>query len=148
MNVYEPSTWHDIALHPQFKGGEFKPEWYNGDLDQDLALLRKVASRLIMTGDFACSLCVLDDCTMYVRVFESGGAIAHIAAASFEPDYVYYLETIDSRDEQFVATYDELLLFIKETARNAANGDLKEEEYFRGDDVDDACGIMDDDHRS
>jgi hypothetical protein len=63
-----PNSWLDLSLHPSFVGKPFDKTWYDGDLDQDLLLLRR-ASALIThdTPDFAPEFVVLDDCTFFAE---------------------------------------------------------------------------------
>ena len=68
FEVTNPDSWLDLSLHPFFEGKTFDKTWYDGDVDEDLRLLRRASSLIAHdTPEFKPELVVLDDCTFFTE---------------------------------------------------------------------------------
>lgn len=79
MDTRNPSTWLNIELHPAFADGTFNPLWYDGNVDEDLSLLRRTCERILTIGNvYGCELHVLDDCTFYAEIRKNNEKLIEI----------------------------------------------------------------------
>ena len=110
MNVHDPTTWVDLSTHPEFRGGIFDPEWYDGDLEYDLRLLREFAKEIGRVEKVKCTLHVLDDCTIYVEVNGDEQTLGDVYPAyesSKEDGKSYLVDASCSRIERLAETAEE-----------------------------------------
>lgn len=73
LEITNPESWLDLSLHPAFKGKGLERAWYDGDLDEDLLLLRRSCSLILQsTPEFQSELVVLDDSTFFAKFTQNG----------------------------------------------------------------------------
>lgn len=77
-----PETWQDLSCHPFFEGKPLLKEWYDGNLDEDLQLLRRACTAISqITSKFKTELVVLDDCTFFANFTYDGEASCELYPA-------------------------------------------------------------------
>lgn len=68
-----PESWQELSLHPHFEGKRFEKGWYDGNVDEDLLLLRRACAIVIQsTPEYRPELIVLDDCTFFANFTYDG----------------------------------------------------------------------------
>ena len=73
LDPTRPESWEDLSLHPQFEGKPFEKGWYDGNLDEDLLLLRRACATIVQsTTKYRPELVVLDDCTFFASFTYDG----------------------------------------------------------------------------
>lgn len=73
FDIHNPESWQDLSLHPLFEGKSFEKSWYDGNLDEDLLLLRRACAAIIQkTPQFQSEFVVLDDCTFFANFIYDG----------------------------------------------------------------------------
>ncbi len=69
LELRNPESWLDLSLHPVFAGKPFDRNWYDGDVDGDLLLLRHACVEITVSlPECETELVVLDDCTFFARL--------------------------------------------------------------------------------
>jgi hypothetical protein len=83
FDTTKPESWQDLSSHPQFEGKHFEREWYDGNLDEDLDLLRRACVTIVQSNPkFRPKLIVLDDCTFFANFTYNGDVICAIYPAN------------------------------------------------------------------
>lgn len=115
MNPRDPHTWRDLAEHPRFAGRGFDPAWYDGDVRDDLRLLRDTAVAVMEElPNSSCELMVLDDATMYVRVSQSSKTIADLCPSRRDDGSpCIFIDFGPGADEVRVDTPEEVVELLK-----------------------------------
>lgn len=87
FDVTNPESWHDLSLHPFFDGTFFEKKWYDGNLDEDLRLLRRASSAIVQTNPkLQTKLIVLDDCTFFASFTYEGDVCCELYPSTTKDD--------------------------------------------------------------
>lgn len=85
MNTSDPQTWVELRDHPALAGRQVNPAWYDGDLVEDLALLRDAATTVSASFPrWSVRLEVLDDLTIYFRIDRGDAPVAEVYPSKTE----------------------------------------------------------------
>jgi hypothetical protein len=125
MNPRDPLTWNDLANHPVFEGGRFDPNWYDGNVKEDLFRLRNAIITILNSfPTWSCELVVLDDCTMYVNLQDGHSTVGSLYPAvtdDFNP--CFFLDFEGNPTEIRARTAIELVGILRDLLPEGAKGD-------------------------
>jgi adenylate kinase family enzyme len=119
MDPENPQTWDNLATHPAFQTGTFDPNWYDGNVKEDLMRLRNATNAILDSFPrWAAELVVLDDCTMYVCLKDGDSTVASLYPSKMIDDKPCYFLDIERRTEEFrVATIEAVVALLRDAVR-------------------------------
>ena len=123
MNPSNPQTWDDLANHQAFEGGRFDPNWYDGDVKEDLLRLRNATTAILNSfPTWSCALVVLDDCTMYVRLVDGNSTVGSLYPAITDDfKQCYFLDIEECPTEIRATTPTELINILRDVRKQSGD---------------------------